>query len=98
MVALTMKTWPAAKDPQDYKDYGIDWTKALAGDPIISSTWVVDSGDGTLILDQQSFTSTLAVTWARAGTADVDYVVRNHIITEGGREFDRSVKLRVKEQ
>ena len=97
-VAATMKTWPAVKDPDDYKDYGIDWTKALAGDPIVSSVWSVDVGDGALILDQLSNTNTVAIVWIRAGSADVDYELRNHIVTEGGRQFDRSVKLRVKDQ
>lgn len=97
-IATTTKTWPAVKDPQDYKDYGIDWTKALAGDPIVSSTWDIAVGDGTLTIDTLSFTNTLAILWINGGTADVDYDLHNHIVTEGNRQFDRTVRLRVKDQ
>jgi len=47
-------TWPAIKDPDEVKDYSLDWSALLgASDTITSSTWSIDEGDG-LTIDSDS--------------------------------------------
>lgn len=97
-----MKTWPT-KDPDDVADYVIDWygTAEEPGpllsdtDTISASAWTFPAG---LTKDSDSFTTQHSLVWISGGTAGETYVVTNHITTAGGREFDQSVKIKVKDK
>jgi hypothetical protein len=92
-----MKTWPAAKDPDEVKDYQINWRPLLKSDDTISSsTWVIEDDD-TLAVDSDSHTGTTTTIWLSGGTLGTCQI-RNTIITEGGRTYEQTAKLRIKEK
>jgi hypothetical protein len=88
-------TWPAVKDPDEVKDYSLDWSELLDGDTIASSTWTVMAGAG-LIVDESSYTDTVTTIWLSAGAVGTDYKLSNLVVTAGGRTYDQTVKLRVR--
>lgn len=76
------------KDPQAKLDYAVDWTAWLGSSETIStSTWTVPSG---LTKSAESNTTALAVVWLTGGTVGERYALTNHIITNQGREDDRT--------
>ncbi|MDX0965361.1 hypothetical protein GOL41_17340 [Sinorhizobium medicae] len=89
-------TWPAIKDPDEVKDYSLDWSALLrASDTITSSTWTVGEGDG-LTIDSDSATTTATTIWLSAGTAGTNYSLVNRVVTAGGRTYDQTVRLKVR--
>lgn len=83
-------------DPNAVLDYNVDWSDWLAtGETISTSTWTVPAG---LTKTTDSATSAVATAWITSGTAGVEYLVTNRIITSAGRTDDRSIRLSVKER
>ena len=83
------------KDPGEVKDYAIDWTAHLAdGETITTSTWVVATG---LTKDSDSATTTVATIWLSGGSEGTEYRVTNHVVTDQGREFERSFTVNVQQ-
>ena len=85
------------KDPSAKLDYTIDWGTLgwlVGSDTIASATWTVPTG---LTKDSSSASSTMATVWLSGGTAGVDYDVVCHVITVGGREDDRTLRIQVRE-
>lgn len=86
------------KDPDEVVDYQVDWSARLdEGDAIASSTWSVSVGAG-LVIASNTFSDTTTTVWLSAGDAGVNYTLLNRVTTSGGRTFDQSVKLRIKEK
>lgn len=86
-----------AKDPDEVLDYDLDWGNqmTLDTDTIASSTWTVPVG----ITKNSSTNSTTATKiWVSGGTAGQTYALVNEIVTAGGRTFERTVNLKVKER
>ena len=88
---MTTKTWTRDHDPDAVLDYGCDWTAWLAGDTITASSWTV-SGTG-LTIDSDSNTTTTTTVWVSGGTDGTNYDLTNHIVTDDGREDDRTLVL-----
>ncbi len=82
------------KDPDDVLDYAIDWTGALNGDTIATSTFVVAVGAG-MTINSQSHTTTSSTVWLSGGTAGTVYEVTCTITTAGARTFERTAQLTV---
>lgn len=89
------EVWEAPKDPDDIKDYEVDWSARLPGDTISASTWSLAVGTG-LVIDSFSFTNTVTKVWLSAGTAGVNYELLNRVETAGGRTYDQTMKLKVR--
>lgn len=89
----------AVKDPDEVKDYVLDWAgsaddqKIAYGDALTSSTWIVPSG---ITKNSDSLTSGTTTIWLSGGTAGVTYSFTNRVTTTGGRTYDESIKLKVK--
>ena len=83
------------KDPNATLDYGRDWTLWLAGDTIVTSTWIVPSG---LTMTAESNTATTATVWLSGGTFGSSYTVTNRIITAQGRIDDRSLQVVIRDR
>lgn len=83
------------KDPQAVLPYSINWTTWLGGETITASTWTVAEG---ITKDSDSFSGTVAIIWLSGGTAGTDYLVTNHVTTDGGREDDRSILILVRQR
>lgn len=83
-------------DPDAVLDYSIDWSDWLASGEVIStSAWTVPTG---ITQDTATKTDSVATIWISGGTAGQIYTVTNHIVTDGGREDDRSLHLHCKER
>lgn len=85
------------KDPQAVLDYAIDWSGWLAeGETVSSFPVTVDTG---LTVAQPATHSAGVVTvWLSGGTAGKTYTVTSHVVTNQGREDDRSIRIRVDER
>lgn len=98
-----MLEWPAPLDPGEEKDFAVDWSKALAGDQIVGSTWSVSPAAGAagVVLGVTSRTASATVVWVSIATAhradphNTAYELINIVTTSGGRRLQRTVKLRV---
>ena len=86
------RRWTDPKDPDETLDYMVDWTDALAGDTIASSTWTVPTG---ITRGTDSNTANTATIWISGGTADQTYELMNRITTAGGRTREQTCNLRV---
>jgi hypothetical protein len=84
------------KDPADAADYGLDWTRQLNGDTILTSAWAVEP-TGSLTLGAEANTVTSTSVFLAGGTDGEDYALENTIATAGGRTFQRSVIIRVRD-
>ena len=97
-----MKQWPAPKDPQEVKDYGVNWEPLLGSmnddDTILTSEWVVDD-DETLTIDSDTISDDLQSTtvWLSGGTLGTARVT-NTVTTSGGRTYEQTTKLRIREK
>jgi len=86
-------TWQTAKDPDEIKDYVVDWTDRLAGDSIVTSTWIVPDD---ITMDSNSNTSTTTTIWLSGGVLGTTYEFVNRVVTSGARTYDQTCKLKCK--
>ncbi|WP_082519831.1 DUF4054 domain-containing protein [Rhizobium sp. Root1220] len=85
--------WPS-KDPDEVKDYRLDWGAQLGDDDLATSVWSIVSGVG-LTIGVQSNDPKSSTVWLSAGTSGVTYELLNRVTTTGGRTYDQSVLLPV---
>ena len=84
------------KDPDAVLDFGFDWSDWLAdGETISTSEWTVEAG---ITKDSDSKTTTVTTIWLSGGSAGTTYNLTNHIVTSGGREDDRSFRVKIIER
>ena len=94
-----MLSWPK-KDPDEVLDYQLDWADAddprlETGETLSASTWTVVEGD--VVIDSSSYVATgLSTVWLSGGTAGTRCVLLNRVTTSGGRTYDQSVILRIR--
>ena len=91
------KTWPIAADPNDVADWVINWTLDT-GDIITASSWSITDASTGLTIQTSTFTDDTTSVWLTGGTAGDNAKLLNHITTQGGREFDQTVTLKIKER
>jgi hypothetical protein len=86
-------------DPEAVLDYPIDWTAWLAevDDTIVSHEVTVEP-EGAVVIDSTEATATKVTAWISGGTDGENAKVTCHIVTAGGREDDRSIRLSVRER
>lgn len=95
-----MLTWPS-KDPNEILDYQLNWAdpddpRLETGETLLTSTFSVVSGD--VVIDSSSFVGTgLTTVWLSSGTVGTACVILNRVTTSGGRTYDQSVKLRIRD-
>lgn len=86
--------WAKPKDPDDVDFFELSWRKALKGDTISSSEWLLPSGIAssmTEIIDNGNRTRV----WLQGGTNGKKYLLTNRITTVLGRQLDQTVELTV---
>lgn len=90
------KTWDRTKDPNEVVDYDLSWSDQMTADTdtIASSTWTVPVG---ITMDSSSNTTTRTKVWLSGGTSGEAYTLLNRVVTAGGRTFDQSVKIKMKD-
>jgi len=82
------------KDPASIKDYGHTWELAT-GETITTSTWTVPTG---ITKDSDTNVGGVTTVWLSGGTAGATYWIGNHVVTNQGREYDKSIVVHVLEQ
>lgn len=84
------------KDPDDVLDYPVSWAEVMAADSdtIQTVTWTIPDD---LTLESQSNSTTVAVAWISGGEAGTRYEIGCRIQTVGGRTYDRTIELVVRE-
>lgn len=90
--------WPD-KDPEEYLDYDIDWTRPMctvSGDFILSSQWTLISGD--VVIADSSFLVTRSKVWLSGGTVGTQSVLHNVVTTNAGRLMDRTVSINISDK
>ena len=86
--------WPD-KDPDEVLDYDIDWSARLdTGDTISASLFSVAAGD--VVVDSDSHQNTETKVWLSGGTNSTVAAILNPITTAAGRQFDQTVRLRIR--
>lgn len=89
-----MQSWPS-KDPDEVLDYQFDWTSRLVtNETITTSTFLV--ADGSVTLTNPTVAGALTTIWISGGVAGEANTVTNRIVTNQGRTYDESAKLRVR--
>ena len=87
-----MTTFDTCKDPDSVVDYTIDWTTALNGDTISTSSWTADSG---ITVDSDTNTTTGATVWVSGGTVYEYANVINQVVSAGGRTMERTIVVAI---
>ena len=96
-----MQSWPD-KDPEDVLDYQLSWAKQMTLDTDTIASYSVEIEEGSVEIDTAKatsgldFTDTTTTVWLKGGTLGETCIVRNHIVTAEGREYDHSRKLKIK--
>lgn len=82
-------------------DYGVNWTKFLAGDTISTSAWTIESLNGETVpvltkSDEANDNSNTSLMLA-AGTLDTSYNVINKIVTASSppKTAERTLRLSI---
>ena len=91
----------ATKDPQEVLDYTIDYTVILQtttpDDAIAISSWIIDKDDGSLIITASSHDGLIAQVWVSGGgKLGSTWKLINHITTTDGREYERTITLKIR--
>ena len=101
MTCCTVDNFCAAKDPEEKLDYNIDYTLIMQttdpDDAIIISVWNIVNDDGSLIIDSSSHDGLIASVWlSGGGKLGSFWKVTNHITTQDGREYERTITVWIK--
>lgn len=92
---------PLTHDPNEVKDYTLDWSGAApgprltAGETITTSTWIVPAG---ITKTTDTDTDTTTTIWLSGGTAGEHYRITNRVVTNQGRTYDWSITVQVADQ
>ena len=85
------------KDPDEVKDFRVDWATALGADvdTIVTGTFVSEAG---ITKDSEVMSSSYMDVWVSGGTDAEDYEILNEITTALGRIWHRSILIKVIEK
>lgn len=87
------------KDPDAVLDYKWDWDDWLeAGESISSRTVTVASGDVTVNSSSITDSGRSVTAWLSGGAADTSNELTCHIVTDAGREDDRTIRVSIRER
>lgn len=83
------------KDPDSTEDYAFYWVMDLDGDTISTSTFLLPDG-----LTEVSSTNddTKTQIFVSGGTSGQTYRITNRIVTSGGRTFDKTIRILIRER
>ena len=93
--------YPEPKDPQERKDYWVDWSDQLGdGETIVASTWslagltVEDEGITASVETQKA--AAVAGILVSGGVDGTDVEALNHVTLSSGREYERTAVIAVR--
>ena len=89
-----MQSWPS-KDPQEVLDYQFDWrARLVTSETISTSTFIV--AEGSVTTASPSIGVGTTTVWLSGGTLGEVNVITNRIVTNQGRTYDETAKLRIR--
>ena len=90
--------YPIIQDPDDKRNYTVDWTKALNGDTISTSVWTLQSPLTEPFTKSIDATLKKTTVWLAGGLANNLYTVKNKIVTvTDAREMEHTFAVFFKE-
>lgn len=96
-----MLQWPS-KDPNEVLDYQLDWAdptngpRLQTGETLLTSVWTVSQGD--VVINSSTFTpGGMSTVWLSGGTDNTKCELLNRVTTSGGRTYDETVVLRIRD-
>ena len=89
-----MKTFTAVLDPDEKRDFGVDWSAQVGTGEIVDSAWSVTSGTVEIVNDV--FTATTTTVRLTGGAVGENAELLNHVTLADGQEYDQTVKLKVR--
>ncbi|AER47580.1 hypothetical protein DS6A_26 [Mycobacterium phage DS6A] len=85
------------KDPDAVLDYPLGWKDWLVpGDTIVNATATL--AGGTAAIDQVEHTNDVVTVWLSGGVVGQKCEITVHIVTDQGREDDRTILVTVKQR
>lgn len=92
-----MSTRRFTKDPDAVKDYRWDWTKWLATDETITTATITgDAVDSAPVRDSTAHDGKTVTVWLSGGTVGpASHPITCHIITNQGRQDDRTIYVKI---
>lgn len=90
------KAWAQFKDPEEIRDFGINWAPDIGTKTITASTWTVASG--TVVIDSDDHDTTTTTVRLSGGAADETCELLNHVTLSDGEEYEQTGKLKIKER
>jgi len=86
------------KDPDAVLDYSFDWGPWLGSDTLATSSWAIDDSGLSIVPASESFDDTITAVFLTGGAVGENYVLKNSITTNGSREDDRSVEIKIRQR
>lgn len=83
------------KDPDSTEDYTFNWTGHLGADTISTSEFLLPDG---LTQVSVSNTDTQATIMVSGGTRGRMYRIVNRVTSSGGRQWDQTIRVIIREQ
>lgn len=94
---MSFPKFPHPKDPDDVTDFALDWNNRLdAGDTLTDSEFEIVTG--TILLGNQTIDGNKTVVWISGGADGETATILNRVTTSGGRQYDQSFQLKIKNQ
>jgi len=90
------KKWEQFKDPEEIRDFGIDWSPDIGTKTISASVWSVVSG--TVVIDSDDHATTTTTVRLSGGTAGETCSLLNHVTLSDGEEYEQTGQLKIKER
>lgn len=85
----------AVKDPSEVLDFTLDLTAPMTLDADTISTHTVTAATG-ITKASDAATTTTVTAWLSGGTHGVDYPITYRAVTSGGRTYERTIIVRVR--
>lgn len=84
----------AEKDPDATEDFAIDWSGRLGADTLTASTWTLPDG---LVSVSETSNATQTAIFVSGGSCHRVYRLVNHVVSAGGRSFDQTLRIRIRQ-
>ena len=88
------KAFEQFKDPEEIRDFGINWAPGIGTKTITASTWSVVLG--TVAIDDDDHDTTTTTVRLSAGTLGETCKLLNQVTLSDGEQYEQTVQLKVK--
>lgn len=94
-----MQSWSRAKDPDDIRDLGFDWSPWLTGarTAIVTSTFLFTADAlSTIALSNESIAGGITKFRVTGGLAGEVVMITNRVVFDNGEQIDDTNRLRIR--